>query len=124
LKITLIIDRLDPRKGGGEGYAVSLAQALVRLGHEVHVLAQGTASPNGSIRFHPLNVISYPRWAKVLSLAISAHRAINALDCDVVQGFGKVPAVDVDSPGGGQKGLGYSKKSDVGEEGESESGQH
>jgi UDP-glucose:(heptosyl)LPS alpha-1,3-glucosyltransferase len=101
MKIALVIDHFDPRRGGGESYTVSLGRVLVRSGHEVHVFAHTWAEVGEGIRFHRLPLISYPRWAKSLSLALSAYQALRSKDFDVVQGFGRVPCVDVHRPGGG-----------------------
>jgi UDP-glucose:(heptosyl)LPS alpha-1,3-glucosyltransferase len=46
-------------------------------------------------------MMTYPRWAKSLSMALSARRNIPRGDFDVVQGFAGVPDVDVHRPGGG-----------------------
>jgi UDP-glucose:(heptosyl)LPS alpha-1,3-glucosyltransferase len=101
LKIALVIDRFDPRRGGGEGYVVTLARALAKRGHQVHVFTQGWVGGEEGIAFHRLSIVSYPRWTKILSLALSAHWAIRTDHFDVVQGFGGAPYVDVHRPGGG-----------------------
>ena len=101
MKIALIIDHFDPRRGGGEGYTVSFARELARKGHQVHVFAHTGAEMGQGILFHHLPSISYPRWTKALSLVISAHRGLRSKDFDVVQGVGRVPCVDVHRPGGG-----------------------
>jgi len=101
LKIALVIDHFDPRRGGRESYTVSLGRGLVRSGHEVHVFAHTGAEVGEEIRFHRLPSISYPRWAKSLSLALSAYLVLRSKDFDVVQGVGRIPCVDVHRPGGG-----------------------
>ena len=101
MRIALVIDRFDPSRGGGETYAVSLARTLVGAGHEVHVIAGSCSQEEKGLRFHPIRIVSTPRWAKGLSFALSAGRKIKELDCDVVQGFGGVPGTDVYRPGGG-----------------------
>jgi len=101
VRVALVIDRLDPARGGGEGYAVSLAKALCKRGHDVHVYAHTSSGPLEGIHFHALPMMSYPRWAKVLSMALSARQAVKGGSFDVIQGFGGTPWVDVYRPGGG-----------------------
>ncbi len=40
MKIGLVIERFDPRRGGAEGWTLQYAQRLLRRGHEVHVVTQ------------------------------------------------------------------------------------
>jgi UDP-glucose:(heptosyl)LPS alpha-1,3-glucosyltransferase len=101
LKIALVIDRLEARRGGGEGYAVALARGLVRSGHDVHVLTHYWDNPPSGLRMHPVPMMHYPRWGKTLSLAIAARSITQAESFDIVQGFGGMPWVDVSRPGGG-----------------------
>jgi UDP-glucose:(heptosyl)LPS alpha-1,3-glucosyltransferase len=101
LRVALVIDRFDPGRGGGEGYAVSLAQGLAARGHEVHIFAQSWEEPSGGLRYHGLPRISYPRWAKAMMLAVTAQRRVGRQGFHVVHGFGGVPGVDVHRPGGG-----------------------
>jgi UDP-glucose:(heptosyl)LPS alpha-1,3-glucosyltransferase len=101
LRIALVIDRFDPGRGGGEGYAVSLARGLTQRGNEVHVFAQSWSEGIEGVRLRRLPVLSYPRGAKAVSLAASALRVVSRSEFHVVQGFGGAPGVDVHRPGGG-----------------------
>jgi len=101
LRIALIVDRFDPKRGGAESYTGFLAKVLARRGHQVHVFARTWAEVDERIQFHHLPLISYPRWGKTISLAISARRVLRSRDFDVVQGSGRVPFVDVYRSGGG-----------------------
>jgi len=101
LRVALVIDRFDPGRGGGEGYAVSLARGLAARGHEVHIFAQTWGGAWEGLRCHGLPRISYPRWAKAVVLAVTARRSVGQQGFHVVQGFGGVPGVDVHRPGGG-----------------------
>ena len=103
MKVALIIDRFDAARGGGEKYAIALARGLSERGHEVHVFSQHWADPPRGVHCHRLPLISYPRWGKVLSLALYGSRVLTSKDFDVVQGFGGVPSVDVHRPGGGSE---------------------
>ena len=39
MKIGLVLDHFDPRRGGVEQWTDQFARQLLRLGHEVHVVA-------------------------------------------------------------------------------------
>lgn len=101
MKVALIIDRFDAARGGGEGYASSLARGLSVRGHEVHIFSRDWAQPLPGIRYHRLPVMAYPRSLKAISMAWYGSRILPSGDFDVVQGFGGVPLVNVHRPGGG-----------------------
>ncbi len=101
MRVALVIDRLDGGKGGAEAYAVSLTRGLLARGHTVHVFAQGWGEPIEGANYHRLPGVSFPRWARGLSLAVAARRAVPSGGFDVIQGFGGVPAATVHRPGGG-----------------------
>ncbi len=101
MRIALIIDRFDAARGGGEGYAASLARGLSLRGHQLHVFSHDWARPLQGVRYHRLPMVPYPRWLKALSMAWYGSRILPSGDFDVVQGFGGVPAVNVHRPGGG-----------------------
>ncbi len=48
MKIALVIDHLDPRRGGAEQWTFQHAERLLARGHEVHVVAQGVNGPGGT----------------------------------------------------------------------------
>lgn len=101
MKVALIMDRFDAARGGGEGYAASLARELSVRGHEVHVFSHDWAKPIEGVHYHRLPMVAYPRWLKALSMARYGSRILPSGHFDVVQGFGGVPTVNVHRPGGG-----------------------
>ncbi len=101
MKVALIIDRFDAARGGGEGYAASLARGLWARGHEVHIFSHHWAQPIQGVRYHRLPIVAYPRWLKALCMAWYGSRVLPSGHFDVVQGFGGVPLVNVHRPGGG-----------------------
>ena len=73
MKIGLAIYNFDPKKGGAERYTYDLAGRLAARGHEVLVFcARGITVPG--ITLIPLSTLSYPRWLRNLSFALS-HRS-------------------------------------------------
>lgn len=103
MRVALVIDHLDAGRGGGEGYASSLAKGLLQRGHEVHVLAKSFQGRLQGINVHLLPMLEYPRWAKAVSLCLAARRSLRKESFEVVQGFGATWEVDVHRPGGGSE---------------------
>ena len=61
VRIGLVIDRLDPARGGAEAYLLGLARFLVSRGHEVHHLAQRFGSGVDAGARHPVSLPFLPR---------------------------------------------------------------
>ena len=102
MRIALTVEDFRAWRGGGEGYAVSLARALAARGHEIHVFAAQVAeTPNGIV---PHRVpVSGGFFSKRAAFARNCARLIEkeAEAFDVVHGLGKSVAMDVFRPGGG-----------------------
>ena len=102
MRIALTVEDFRAWRGGGEGYAVSLARALMARGHEIHIFAAHLDTlPDGMIP-HPVST----------SGGIFSRRAAFARKCtqllerdadgfDIVHGLGKSVTMDVFRPGGG-----------------------
>lgn len=103
MKVALVIDHLDSGRGGGEGYASSLAKGLLQRGHQVHVLAHSVRGEIRGIQAHLLPMLPYPRGAKVISFYLAARSCLRRESFDVIQGFGATWEVNVHRPGGGSE---------------------
>ena len=53
MRIALVIDHLDPRRGGAEQWTYQHACGLLARGHEVHVVAQGVNGPAAALDVVP-----------------------------------------------------------------------
>ena len=85
MKIGLVIERFDPRRGGAEGWTLQYAQRLLRRGHEVHVVTQqiGGAAERLPIVPHCLGAIP-----SHLGRAVAAEAMLRRLDLDVIHDIG------------------------------------
>jgi UDP-glucose:(heptosyl)LPS alpha-1,3-glucosyltransferase len=85
MKIALVIDHLDPRRGGAEQWTFQHAERLLARGHEVHVVAQGVNGPAARLDIvpHPLGPIR-----SVLQRAAAAEAALARLQVDMVHDIG------------------------------------
>jgi UDP-glucose:(heptosyl)LPS alpha-1,3-glucosyltransferase len=85
MKIGLVIEQFDPRRGGAEQWTFQFAERLLARGHEVHVVAQGfgPAARRLPIEAHPLRPIS-----SRLHRAAAAERQLRRLAVDVIHDVG------------------------------------
>jgi UDP-glucose:(heptosyl)LPS alpha-1,3-glucosyltransferase len=104
MKIALVHRRFDTI-GGTERYCVNLAAQLIKMGHEVHVFANGYN--NGLIHglvLHHVPMAKITQTLKVLSFAWNSQRIVRQHKFDIVQGFGKTYPQDCIRAGGGLHG--------------------
>ena len=85
MRIALVIDHLDPRRGGAEQWTYQHAERLLARGHEVHVVAQTVNGPAAQLNIvpHPLGPIR-----SVLQRAAAAETALRRLNVDMVHDIG------------------------------------
>ncbi len=101
LRIGLVIDRLDPEKGGAEAYLLGLARYLVRQGHAVHHLARhfGPGVDAGSMQC--VQVPPLPRAFRDVAFDRAAARLSTRLGLEVTLGVRHTPSTHVFQPHGG-----------------------
>ena len=101
LRIGLVIDRLDPEKGGAEAYLLGLARYLVGQGHAVHHLARhfGPGVDAGSMQ--PVPVPPLPRALRDVAFDRAAARLSTRLGLEVTLGVRHTPSTHVFQPHGG-----------------------
>ncbi|HEY3275922.1 MAG TPA: glycosyltransferase family 4 protein [Syntrophorhabdaceae bacterium] len=100
MRIGLAIRNFDPRKGGAERYAFDLSTHLAKRGHEVVVFCSGGVAVPG-VRLVRLSTVSFPRWLRPLSFALSHRKHVAAASLDVMLGFGNTLSADVYQSHGG-----------------------
>lgn len=100
MRIGLVLDQFDPRRGGVEQWTDQFARGLIRAGHQVHVVASGfgrTAESAGIVP-HP-----FPPLASHLARAEAAEAVLRTLRLDVVHDMGVGWHCDVLQPHGGSR---------------------
>jgi UDP-glucose:(heptosyl)LPS alpha-1,3-glucosyltransferase len=85
MRIALVIDHLDPRRGGAEQWTFQHAERLLARGHEVHVVAQGVDGPAARL---PIVQHSIGRIRSVLTRAAAAESALRRLNVDMIHDIG------------------------------------
>lgn len=101
LRIGLVIDRLDPARGGAEAYLVALARFLAGNGHRVEHLASrfGPGVDAGTLRTVTLPPL--PRFLRDAAFDRAAARLAVDLGLDVTLGVRHTPSTHVFQPHGG-----------------------
>jgi UDP-glucose:(heptosyl)LPS alpha-1,3-glucosyltransferase len=98
MRIGLVIESLDPARGGAEQWTSQYAGWLVKAGHEVHVVASQFAAELPDIVRHR---IDHP--ASRTGFASAAERLLDSLSLDVVHDMGSGWHCDVFQPHGGSR---------------------
>jgi len=101
LRIGLVIDRLDPSKGGAEAYLLGLARFLTERGHSVHFLAQHFGSGVESGRKQTVKLPPLPRAFRDIAFDREAARLSTRLGLAVTLGVRHTPFTQVFQPHGG-----------------------
>ena len=85
MRIGLVIDCLDPRRGGAEQWTFQHAQGLLARGHEVHVVARDISGPAAQLQLaaHRLGPVT-----SVIGKAEAAENVLRRLALDVVHDIG------------------------------------
>jgi len=91
LRIGLVIDRLDPSRGGAEAYLVGLARFLVDRGHAVHhlVVEHGPGVSAGDL--HRIALPTRLRTVRDLAFDRASARHAENLGLDVTLGVRHTP---------------------------------
>ncbi|MGA2621133.1 MAG: glycosyltransferase family 4 protein [Thermoguttaceae bacterium] len=85
MKIGLVIDCLDPRRGGAEQWTLQHAERLLARGHEVHVVAQDIAGRAAQL---PIVAHRLGRFRSILARAEAAESKLRGLGLDVIHDIG------------------------------------
>ncbi len=85
MRIALVIDHFDPRRGGAELWACQHAAQLLDRGHDVHLVAQDFSGPGKRIGVAPHCL---GRIRSVLQRAAAAEAKLRTLGVDVIHDFG------------------------------------
>jgi len=85
MKIGLVIEYFDPRRGGAEHWTFQLAERLLKRGYEVHVVSQGFGPDAARLPIvaHELGAIS-----SRLGRAKAAEKKLRSLTLDVIHDVG------------------------------------
>ncbi len=109
MRVGLVIDDLDPRRGGMSQWCWQFASAVVKRGYELHVISQGFG--DGSL---PIQVVRHPmpRTKSRVVFAETAAAIVRNLALDVVHDTGLGWSFDIFQPHGGSYGAWHERRLD------------
>lgn len=100
MRIGLVIEHLDPARGGAERWTTDFAQWLTRAGHEVHAVSRQFAA---EIERLPLKRHALAGTRSRIEFAHAAHQRLESLRLDVTHDMGSGWHCDVFQPHGGSR---------------------
>lgn len=98
MKIGLVLDCYDPRRGGVEQWTDQFARQLLGRGHEVHVVARAFGATPPGLHAHAIHCGPSRR-----RFAVEAEAELRRLQLDVVHDTGCGTYADVFQPHGGSR---------------------
>jgi len=101
VKVALLIERLDPTRGGAETYVTDFARMLAADGHDVHVFSREDSVVPEGITLRPVKVRGVGRSWRTLSFARRVRKMLSKEEFDIVHGVGWTYSQDVFQPHGG-----------------------
>lgn len=100
MKIGLVIEHFDPRRGGVEQWTAQFAAALAARGHEVHVAAASFSAGTAAM---PIVAHRVGEFRSRVGFARAAEEMLRTLELDVVHDTGCGWHCDVFQPHGGSR---------------------
>lgn len=101
MKIALVIERMDPSRGGCETATGQIAEGLTRAGHEVSIICQETQWEHEGVKIYPLGRRGWPRVRRLQTFVGQVQKIIQKSDYDIVHSALPVPGANVYQAHGG-----------------------
>ena len=101
MRIALVIERLDPSRGGRETSTAQIAAALTTRGHEVTVLCQDGVAGDWPFAMRQLGRRGASRWQRAIAFAADAGAAAAKGKFEIVHATLPIPGANVYQPRGG-----------------------
>jgi len=101
MKVALVIERMDTRRGGRETSTAQMAAGLARRGCEVTILCQSGSSPDAGVEVRPLGARGRGRTRRLKNFAADVEREVRGRGFDIVHATLPIPCCNVYQPRGG-----------------------
>ena len=101
MRIALIIERMDPMRGGRETSTAQIASALVKRGHAVTVLCQSGGWRTDGVEVRPLGPRGLTRAQKLQRFVANVQTVLRSENFDVSHAMLPVRGADIYQPRGG-----------------------
>ncbi|MFH1980536.1 MAG: glycosyltransferase family 4 protein [Pseudomonadota bacterium] len=95
LKIGVVVPKYG-LVGGAENFVFELTERLAAYPRfEIHVFANRWRIGAAPVTFHKVPIVAFPRWARPVSFAWFADRAIRRVGCDLIHSHDRLSRMDV-----------------------------
>jgi len=101
MKIALVIERMDRRRGGREQSVAQIASGLARRGHDVTVLCQYGKLADERVNVEEVGTLGIFESTRLTNFVASVNAAIGREPYDIVHATLPVPGCNVYQPRGG-----------------------
>ena len=101
MKIALVIERMDPRRGGRETSTAQVSVELARCGCDVTIICQSGSWEAPGVEVRRIGVRGNSRTSRLRNFAAGVERAIEGRGFDIVQTTLPIPRANVYRPRGG-----------------------
>lgn len=101
MRIAIVIERFDPKRGGAETYTAGLVQSLIADGHDVSVVAANWAVEPAKATMVRVPVKGMTAAGRALSFATEASELVSGGEYDVVHSMARIVRLSVFQPHGG-----------------------
>lgn len=101
MKVAIVIERVEPWRGGAETSTTELARDLLTHGHEVHVVTASRSPSPPDMTFHTLSPATVIRPLRTAGFIRQASAFFEHQSFDVIHSVVPLPCADVYQPRGG-----------------------
>ncbi|MDY7010758.1 MAG: glycosyltransferase family 4 protein [Planctomycetota bacterium] len=101
MRIALVIEKMDPHRGGRERSVVEIASELARRGHDVTILCRESESGVAGVKVMPLACGGTGRADKLEQFCAAIRQVVDQQGYDIVHATLPVPGANVYQPRGG-----------------------
>jgi len=101
MKVALVIERIDPHRGGRETSTAQVAAELARRGCDVTIVCQSGSWRGPGVEVRQVGARGISRTSRLRNFAADVARAIEGQGFDIVQATLPIPRANVYQPRGG-----------------------
>jgi UDP-glucose:(heptosyl)LPS alpha-1,3-glucosyltransferase len=101
MKVAIVIESIEPRRGGAETSTMQLVQHLARQGCEVHVLTGSRVPSSPTMTVHPVGRERRSLGVQTTAFMREAALAMRRGGFDIIHSMLPIPGCDVYQPRGG-----------------------
>lgn len=101
MKIALVVERMDPSRGGRETSTAQIAADLARRGHDVTIICQHGQWPDESVKIRALGQVGALRSTRLVNFVLGTQQVVEDDRFDIVHTMLPVPGANVYQPRGG-----------------------